>query len=122
MITELKTQAIYVADQTIARRFYTEKLGFEVRRELSMGPAGAWLEMGPPGARSCVVLYPRAAMKDWEQRKPSIVFACKDVKETHRELSSRGVTFTQPPAAMPWGNFAIFSDPDGNEFGLSDAP
>ena len=45
--------------------------------------------------------------------------ACNDVEATHRELSERGVEFTSAPQKQPWGTFATFKDPDGNEFVLS---
>ncbi len=120
MIGNIKTVAIYVADQEVAERFYTEQLGFEVRRRQAMGADASWLEMAPPGGESRVVLYPRSLMKDWAERKPSIVFGCEDVAAEHRTLSERGVVFTQEPAPMPWGTFAAFRDPDGNEFLLAE--
>jgi predicted enzyme related to lactoylglutathione lyase len=122
MITRLKTQAVYVADQDSALRFYTTKLGFELRQKKPMGPNARWLEVAPPGAESCVVLYPRTIMDGWEQKQPSIVFACRDIHETYEGLVSKGVEFTQTPQRMPWGSFAMFKDPDGNEFVLTDAP
>ena len=57
MITNVKTVAVYVSDQEEAVRFYTEKLGFEVRRNQLMGPGGNWIEVAPPGAQSRVVIY-----------------------------------------------------------------
>lgn len=58
-----------------------------------MGPDASWIEVGADGAESRLVLYPKSMMKDWQERKPSIVFECVDLKRTHRELSSRGVAF-----------------------------
>ena len=57
-------------------------------------------------------------MEDWEQRKPSIVFECDDLEKTYQEMAGRGVAFPERPREMAWGKFAIFRDPDGNEFGL----
>lgn len=116
MITYIKTVAIYVADQPSAISFYTEKVGLEVRRREPMGPHGDWVELAPKGGQSCLVLYPRGLMPDWETRRPSVVFHCTDAEQTYRELASRGVEFPQPPQRMPWGVFAQFADPDGNEF------
>lgn len=86
-----------------------------------MGPDGEWLEVGPQGAESCLVIYPRAMMGDWEERKPSIVFECDDIQATFDAMSSRGFEFTQEPTDMAWGPFAIFRDPDRNKFGLRQA-
>ena len=46
-------------------------------------------------------------------------FACDDVAATYRQLKSRGVEFVSEPQQQPWGTFAIFKDPDGNQFVLS---
>lgn len=121
-IERIRTAAVYVSDQEQAVRFWTEKVGFELRDEKPMGPHARWIEIAPHGAESCLVIYPRALMKDWAERKSSIVFACRSVAATYELLRSRGVEFAQEPTAMPWGNFAAFVDPDGNWFGLSDAP
>jgi predicted enzyme related to lactoylglutathione lyase len=121
MIQKIATAAVYVEDQQQALSFWTEQVGFEVRREMPMGPDARWIEVGPAGATSCLVLYPRSMMGDWAQRKPSIVFECASLQQTFEELRGRGVRFTQEPTAMPWGPFAIFEDTDGNWYGLRES-
>jgi len=116
MLTHVKTVAVYVEDQERAEAFYTGKLGFEVRRKVQMGPKVHWIELAPPGAQSCLVLYPRSMMQDWQHKKASVTFACADAEATYRDLSERGVKFSLTPSQMPWGVFATFMDPDGNEF------
>lgn len=74
MIGPMKTVGIYVHDQQKALDFYMQKLEFELRRSESMNPKGSWIEVAPAGAQTCFVLYPKAMMADWEQRKPSVVF------------------------------------------------
>ena len=120
MISNIRTVGVYVSDQDAALRFYTEALGFEVRADLSMGRQGRWLEVAPPGAQSRIVIYPREMMQDWDRRKPSVVFGCEDVDAEYRRLSGLGVEFSQMPTKMKWGSFAIFADPDGNEFVLAE--
>ena len=120
MITNIRTVGVYVSDQDAALRFYTEVLGFEVRADRSMGRQGRWLEVAPPGAQTHIVIYPKAMMQDWDRRKPSVVFGCQDIESEHQRLSGLGVHFSQTPARMKWGAFAIFADPDGNEFVLAE--
>lgn len=122
MITNIKTVAIYVEDQVRAVEFYTVKLGFEARRKEQMGPNAHWIELAPKGAQTCLVMYPKSMMKDWKERKPSIVFACDDAKATYEELKNRGVIFLDEPKGMAWGTFATFRDPDGNELLLTSPP
>lgn len=121
MIKKIATSAVYVADQDKAVQFWREKAGFEIRRDLPMGPGAKWIEMAPPGAESCIVIYPKSMMEDWAERKPSMVFECEDIEQTHREMADRGVEFSQEPKEMPWGMFAIFLDPEGNWYGLREA-
>ena len=118
MIAAIATVAVYVEDQERALAFWTRQVGFTVHRTRSMGPAGSWIEVGPRDGTSCLVLYPKAMMPDWAERKPSIVFRCDDVERTYHELADRGVHFSQPPRKMAWGLFASFKDVDGNELGL----
>ncbi len=120
MISNIRTVGVYVSDQDAALRFYTEVLGFEVRADRSMGRQGRWLEVAPPGAQSRIVIYPRAMMQDWESRKTSVVLGCEDVDAEYQRLSGLGIKFSQTPTRMKWGAFAIFADPDGNEFVLAE--
>ena len=118
MIEKIATVSIYVTDQEAANRFWGEQVGFEIRRDLSMGAEARWLEMAPPGADSCIVIYPKGMMEDWVERKPSLVFECEDIAETQKSMAEQGVEFSQEPKEMAWGKFAIFLDPEGNWYGL----
>src|SRR6188472_2358644 len=46
MIQTLSHTTIYVLDQEAARRFYVDKLGFEVRADMTMGEF-RWLTVSP---------------------------------------------------------------------------
>jgi lactoylglutathione lyase len=115
---KIATVAVYVENQDGALAFWTDKVGFVLHRRRPMGPNASWMEIGMPGAESCLVLYPKSMMQDWAERKPSVVFECADIQLQYEELTSRGVRFTQLPTPMPWGPFAIFVDTEGNWFGL----
>ena len=43
------------------------------------------------------------------------------MEKTYEELSARGVEFVSPPKKEPWGTFAMFKDPDGNQFVMGTA-
>jgi lactoylglutathione lyase len=118
-IGPIKTVSVYVEDQERAVAFYVEKLGFEVRRRLPMGPNASWIELAPPGAQTCLVLYPKSMMPTWREQKASVVFHCPDVEAVCRRLEQLEVRITMPPTGLRWGMFAKFADPDGNEFGLT---
>jgi predicted enzyme related to lactoylglutathione lyase len=116
MITQIGTVAVYVDDQQKAKTFWTEKAGFELRRETQMTPEASWLEVAPKGAQSCLVIYPKAMMGGADDMKASIVFLCDDIDDTYRRMKEAGVTFLEEPNPMPWGTYARFQDEDGNEF------
>ena len=59
MIEKIATAAVYVTNQKAAIRFWGEQVGFEIRRDLPMGSESRWIEMAPPGADSCIVIYPK---------------------------------------------------------------
>ena len=116
MIERIGTVAIYVEDQDRALEFWTERVGFVVIRRDPMGAIGEWVEVAPADGQSCLALYPRSAMADWHEKKPSIVFECDDIDSTYAAMVENGVEFTDEPKAMPWGSYATFRDPDGNEY------
>ncbi len=129
MITHIGTTSVFVTDQDRAVDFYVHKLGFEKRRDEAMGPnAPRWIEVVPPGAQTALVLYkPTPEMpghSTYEGALASIgqfasfIFEVDDMEATHRELTARGVEFSDPPAQQFWGWWATIKDPDGNTIGL----
>jgi len=118
MIKWVATQAVYVSDQRAAENFWKDSVGFEVVTKRDIGNNFHWLEVSPPGAQTRLVLYPKFLMKDWNERKSSIVFECDDVDRTYQELKDRGVEVGRPPVNMQWGKFGSFKDLEGNEFGF----
>ena len=119
MLGPVKTVGIYVSDPELSINFYVNILGFEVRRRMPMGAGAEWVEVAPPSAETCLVIYPRDLMPDWAERKPSLVFYCADVAGTVAHLEARGVKIAMPPADLPWGTFAAIEDPDSNWLGLT---
>jgi uncharacterized glyoxalase superfamily protein PhnB len=118
MITKIGTVGVYVDSQERAEKFWTEKIGFEIRLKKDMGNGTSWFEVAPKGAESCLVVYPKSLMTNWEELKPSIVFIADDIDQFCCDLKKKGVTFGLELQEMPWGKFATFKDEDGNEFML----
>lgn len=120
MISHAKTIGVPVRDQQKAVEFYTEKLGFVVRRDEPMGTELRWLEVGPKGAETCIAPFTPAFLPEAESRIGTftgIVFSCGDAEATYRELAARGVEFSQQPRRESWGGVsATFLDQDGNTF------
>ncbi len=119
MIKGVKFVSIPVARQDEALRFYSEKLGFTVITDQPYDDRQRWIELGIQGADTHVVLFMPDGHEGPGKGPSHVTFCSDDVEATWRELSGRGVEFTREPSTMPWGTFATFRDPEGNEFVLS---
>jgi len=132
MITRLSHVTIYVLDQDEAKKFYTEKLGFEVRMDTTL-EGFRWLTVGPQDQKDLEIVLMKAAanfMMDAEtaaQLRQLIekgllgagVFETKDCRATYEELKSRGVEFLSPPQERPYGIEALLKDNSGNWFSMT---
>ena len=131
MIDRLSHATLWVLDQDAALRFYTEKLGFEVRTDQSID-AFRWLTVGAPGQPGVqiVLLEPGPPMMDPESAEQiralvakgamgTGVFATDDCRRTYEELKARGVEFIQEPTERFYGIEATFRDDSGNWFSLT---
>jgi catechol 2,3-dioxygenase-like lactoylglutathione lyase family enzyme len=125
MISHISSVTVFVRDQDKALDFYVNKLGFEKTADEPMGEGMRWVTVAPPGAATAIVLahgfggYDEARIGQFS----GVVFTTDDIQGTYAELSGRGVHFTEPPAAQPWGMMqAIFDDQDGTHFVLVQTP
>ena len=131
MLNQLANVQVWVNDQDEALAFYTEKLGFEVREDVTVPELGnfRWLSVGVPGQDVAMVLMavPGAPVFDDETRQQildllakgasgGLFFTTEDCRASFEELAARGVEFTQEPTEQPYGVDAGFRDPSGNQF------
>jgi catechol 2,3-dioxygenase-like lactoylglutathione lyase family enzyme len=118
----INVTSVLVDDQAKALAFYTEKLGFVPKADVSLGEY-RWLTVVGAGEPDGVelLLEPDAhpASKAFKAALradgiPLTSFEVEDVAATHADLSARGVTFTQPPTAMGHVVTAVLEDTCGN--------
>ena len=133
MITGLSHATVFVLDQDRAKDFYTKKLGFEVRNDITMGDesegGGAgfrWLTVGAKGKPDLEIILSDCGMgrdPDSAEKLRSLiaggsmgigVMETDDCQQTFKELSAKGVTFLQEPAERPYGIEAVLRDDSGN--------
>ena len=131
MLKRLTTAQVWVHDQDEALAFYTEKLGLELRDDVTVPEMGnfRWLTVGVPGQPDValtLMAVPGPPVFDNETRDQimalmakgaagGLFFSTDDVQATYEELSRRGVEFQQPPTEQPYGIDAGFRDPSGNQ-------
>jgi catechol 2,3-dioxygenase-like lactoylglutathione lyase family enzyme len=131
MLTQLTNTQVWVHDQDEALSFYTEKLGLELREDVTVPELGnfRWLSVGVPGQEDVAITLmaiPGPPVFDAETQDAiktlvakgvatGLFFATDDVRATYEELKNRGVEFQQEPTEQPYGVDAGFRDPSGNQ-------
>jgi uncharacterized glyoxalase superfamily protein PhnB len=130
------TAQLWVHDQDEALAFYTQKLGFEVRSDVTVPELGnfRWLTVGPVGQPEVAITLmaiPGPPVMDAETAEEvralmakgfagTIFLTTEDCQASYEELKSRGVEFTEPPEDRPYGIDSGFRDPSGNSFRLTE--
>ena len=135
MLKQLTHAQVWVHDQDEALAFYTEKLGMELREDVTVPELGnfRWLSVGVPGQPDVSITLmavpgPPVFDEDTRQRihelmargaSGGLFFATDDAKASYEELRNRGVEFTQEPTEQPYGIDAGFRDSSGNHFRMT---
>ncbi len=119
MITHVKFVSIPTRDQDRALKFWTDQVGFTLFTDQPFSDSQRWIELAIGDSDTHFVLFTPDGQEERIGGSFNGALACDDVEATHRQLSARGVEFTAPPTCEPWGSYAKFKDPDGNEFVLS---
>jgi uncharacterized glyoxalase superfamily protein PhnB len=131
----ISTAQLWVHDQDAALAFYTEKLGMEVRSDVTLPEMGdfRWLTVGPPGQEDVAIVLmaiPGPPVMDEataEQVRDlmgkgfagTVFLTTDDCQASYEELKARGVEFTEAPEERPYGIDSGFRDPSGNSFRLT---
>lgn len=113
----IRVVSVPVSDQERAKRFYTDQVGLVIHAEATFGDRMHWIQVGPAGGEASLTLV------NWFDSMPpgslrGLVIDCDDLQADYEAMLARGVPFLGPPAEMPGGVFASFTDPDGNQIAL----
>ena len=128
MIKRVSTVSVFVSDQDRAKDFYTQVLGFELRRDepLFPGAEARWVAVAPAGSDTEVILY--LPDENWEHytgvvgKSQALTFEVVDMAALQTDLKAKGVKFIQEPDEQPWGIFAIIQDSEGNRLIMVQQP
>jgi catechol 2,3-dioxygenase-like lactoylglutathione lyase family enzyme len=134
MIRIANTQ-LWVHDQDEALAFYTDKVGLEVRADVTVPEMGnfRWLAVGPAGQTDVSIVLmaiPGPPVMDAETAEEvrslmakgfagTIFLRTDDVQASYEELKGRGVDFVEQPEERPYGIDSAFRDPSGNNIRLT---
>jgi catechol 2,3-dioxygenase-like lactoylglutathione lyase family enzyme len=121
---------VWVHDQDEALAFYTEKVGLELRDDVTLPELGGfrWVTVGPPAQPDialALIAVPGAPVLDADTAAKlkeivakgaagGVFFGTEDCQASYEELKGRGVEFTEEPSQRPYGVDAGFRDPSGN--------
>jgi len=127
---------LWVHDQDEALAFYTDKVGFEVRSDVTVPELGnfRWLTVGPadqPDVAITLMAIPGPPVMDDETAEEvrtlmgkgfagTIFLITDDCQASYEELKGRGVEFTTEPEEQPYGIDSAFRDPSGNHLRLTE--
>ncbi len=125
---------LWVHDQEVALKFWTDQVGMEVRQDVSLPESDfRWLTVGPPGQDDVSIVLmaiPGQPVMDEVTRKQvaelmakgfagTVFLTTQDCHATYAAMKSRGVEFTEEPHEMPYGIDCGFRDPSGNSVRLT---
>ncbi|WP_327635771.1 VOC family protein [Kribbella sp. NBC_00482] len=125
MITNISLISVFVDDVDEAKAFYTEKLGFVLKNDVSL-PDFRWctvhhadhpeLELqlalpGPPLDEEATAAIRRMMAKGTMH---GFGIATDDCRKTFTELTAKGVEYIQEPSDRPYGVEAVLRDNSGN--------
>jgi len=127
---------LWVHDQDEALAFYTEKVGMEVRADVTMPEMDnfRWLTVGPVGQEDVsitLMAIPGPPVMDGataEQVREvmakgfagTVFLTTEDCQASYEELKARGVEFSETPEERPYGIDSGFRDPSGNSIRLTE--
>jgi catechol 2,3-dioxygenase-like lactoylglutathione lyase family enzyme len=126
---------LWVHDQDEALAFYTDKLGMEVRADVTLPELGdfRWLAVGPAGQDGVSIVLmaiPGPPIMDAETAEQvrslmakgfagTIFLTTDDCQAAYEQLKGRGVEFVEEPEERPYGIDSAFRDPSGNHIRLT---
>ena len=126
---------LWVHDQDEALAFYTDKLGMEIRSDVTLPEVGdfRWLTVSPPGQEDVAIVLmaiPGPPVMDEETARQveelmakgfagTVFLTTDNVYADYEELKKRGIQFVEEPEERPYGIDSAFRDPSGNHFRLT---
>ena len=133
---KISTAQLWVHDQDEALAFYTQKLGMEVRSDVTLAEMGnfRWLSVGPAGQDGIAIVLmaiPGPPVMDADTAEQvrnlmakgaagTVFLDTDDCRAASEELKGRGVEFIDEPEERPYGIDSGFRDPSRNHIRLTE--
>ncbi len=131
MDLKLELVVVPVSDVDRAKAFYSERCGFVVDLDTSVGEAFRVVQLTPPGS-ACSISIGKGLVESVPGSLQGMQLVVTDIDAARAELVGRGVEMTPvrhfengewlDGHGGPWNSFAMFQDPDGNGWTLQEKP
>jgi len=121
---KIKLSSVPIDDYDKALKFYTEVMGFQLKRDMPLGDGARWITVvsseEPDGVE--LLLEPNSGYPAMKALKESLVrdgipytaFEVNDIHAEYERMKSLGVQFTMEPTNMGMTTAAILDDTCGN--------
>ncbi len=129
---KLSTTQVWVRDQEEALSFWIDKVGFEVKEDVTIAELGnfRWLTVGPKGDDGTTIVLmavPGQPVMDDATKSAveslvakgfatGLFFTTDDAQGEYDRLSAAGVEVLDKPMQQPYGLDFGFRDPSGNHY------
>ena len=116
---KLELIPVPVTDVDRAKAFYT-KVGFHADHDHQPTENLRFVQLTPPGSACSIAIG--VGITDMQPGSlRGLLMVVQDVRAVREELAKRGIDISEIDV-QPWGDFAYFSDPDGNSWALQQLP
>lgn len=132
---KIASAQVWVTDQQQALEFYTQKVGMEVRVDVTVPELGnfRWLTVAPPGQDEVAIvlmLIPSPPLFEPETIahikatmelgvSGGVFLTTEDIQADFERMKAAGVEFVEEPEERPYGIDCGFRDPFGNHLRLT---
>jgi predicted enzyme related to lactoylglutathione lyase len=121
---KIKLTSVPIDDYDKALKFYTEVMGFQLKRDMPLGDGARWITVvsseEPDGVE--LLLEPNSSYPAMKALKESLVkdgmpytaFQVSDIQAEYERMKNLGVQFTMEPTNMGMTTAAVLDDTCGN--------
>jgi len=120
----IKLTSVSIDDYDKALKFYTEVMGFVLKRDIPLGDGARWITVVSPDEPEGteLLLEPNASYPAMKALKASLVkdgipftaFEVNDIQKEYERMKKLGVEFTMEPTDMGATTAAVLDDTCGN--------
>jgi catechol 2,3-dioxygenase-like lactoylglutathione lyase family enzyme len=121
---KIKLTSVPIEDYDKALKFYTEVMGFRLKRDMPLGDGARWITVVSPEEPDGVelLLEPNSGYPAMKALKESLVkdgipytaFQVHDIQAEYERMKNLGVEFTMEPTNMGVTTAAVLDDTCGN--------